>query len=121
MTAKKTLEHILMWFDELPVIKIGSRCSVVEHDHENDPRVFAHVFHRRGKTICLCRDFAKLPLGHKIGILLHEIGHLMSNGGESEADLWVQDNLGIDIGFKETVQWVDPGEVGLRWRRGPGC
>ena len=113
MKAGKLLEYMLIWFDELPNVKVYRKCPLIEHDHANDPRVFAHVFHRRGKVICVCKDFDKLELGHKIGVLLHEIGHLMSNGGEAEADLWVQDNLGIDIDYKNTVQWVAPHEFGL--------
>lgn len=112
MTAQKLLEHILAWYDQLPDIKLDRKCKLVQKDHEEDKRVYAHVFHRRGRVICLCRAFDRLALPHKLGILLHEIGHLMSNGGEAEADLWVNDNLDIDIDFRNTLQWVDPAEVG---------
>jgi hypothetical protein len=112
MRARKLLEHLMVWFD-LPALHVTQRCKLVEQDHKEDNRVYAHVFHKPKKTICLARAFDRLPLGHKIGIMLHEIGHLMSNGGEAEADLWVNDHLGIDIDFKNTIQWVEPGEVGL--------
>lgn len=112
MAPKEVLSHLLVWFDQLPDHRMGP-CRIVEKDHEDDPRVFAHVFHRKGHHICVCREFIDLPLGHQIGILLHEIGHLMSDSGEAEADLWVQDFLDIDIEFKNTLQWVDPKEVGL--------
>lgn len=113
MKAKRVLKRILTWFDDLPEMRIDTRCRLVEKDHAESPRVFAHVFHRRDRAICVCREFEGLPLGHQVGILLHEIGHLMSNGGEAEADLWVDDNLGIDIDYRSTLQWVDPGMVGL--------
>jgi len=115
LTTAAVLEYILtrFWIDTLPVIWLDRKCKLVEKDHARDSRVFAHVFHRHNKAICVCRAFSRLPLGHRIGIILHEIGHLMANGGEAEADLWVQDNLHIDIDFKDTVQWVAPRKVGL--------
>ena len=123
MTTSRLLKHLLCWFDDFPYVRLDRKCRVAELDHAQDGRVFAHVFHHAGLIICLCRAFDKLPLGHRIGILLHEIGHLMSDGGEAEADLWVQDNLDIDIDFKplrgkieRSVQWVDPKKVGLSSR-----
>jgi hypothetical protein len=112
MRARKLLEHLMVWF-ELPQMHVTQRCADVEKDHKEDPRVYAHVFHKPNKTMCLSRAFDKLPLGHKLGVMLHEIGHLMTNSGEAEADLWVDDTLNINIEFKGTIQWVDPGEVGL--------
>lgn len=98
---------------ELPSIKLDRKCRLVREDHKEDPRVYAHVFHRQGNAICICPAFDRLRLEHKIGILVHEIGHLMSKGGEAEADLWVQENMGVDIDFRDTLQWVDPKQVGL--------
>jgi hypothetical protein len=114
LTSAAILEHILAQFGfDPPDIFLDRSCKLIEKDHAKDPRVFAHVFHRRNKAICVCRAFSRLPLGHRIGIILHEIGHLMSDGGEAEADLWVQDNLHIDIAFKDTLQWVPARKVGL--------
>ena len=113
MTTQQIFEHIIVWFGLPTQIQISRKCKLSERDHAEDPRVFAHVFCDRTDTICLCKDFDLLPAGHKIGIILHEIGHLMSDSGEAEADLWVQDHLGIDIDFKDLVQWVDPQNVGL--------
>jgi hypothetical protein len=112
MKPRKLLDHLMVWY-ELPQMYVTQRCPVVEKDHKEDPRVYAHVFHKPKKTICLCRAYDRLPLGHKLGIMLHEIGHLLSDGGEAEADLWVDDNLGVNIEFKGTLQWVDPKEVAL--------
>lgn len=114
MTAQDVLDHLKEQFPFLPSdIRLDRKCALVVKDHKEDKRVFAHVFHRRGNVICLSRAFDRLELPHKIGILIHEIGHLMSAGGESEADLWAEENLDIDIDFKDTLQWVDPVEVGL--------
>ena len=113
MKPRKLLEHLMVWFD-LPAIYVTQSCPLIEKDHKESPRVHAHVFHKQNRTICLAKAFNRLPLGHKVGIMLHEIGHLMTKGGEEEADLWVQDNCdGIDIAYKNSIQWVDPKDVGL--------
>lgn len=113
MTPKQLLKYLKDWFRLRGKIQVFRKCKLAERDHAEDPRVFAHVFCRRAGTICLCKDFDLLPLGHQIGIIIHEIGHLMSKGGEAEADLWVQDNLDVDIEFKNLIQWVDPRAIGL--------
>lgn len=112
MTPRQLLDHLTATYD-LPRMHVTQACRMVEKDHRDDPRVYAHVFHRPDMTICLCKAYSKLMMGHKIGLLVHEIGHLMSDGGEAEADLWAHENLGINIGFKATVQWVEPKAVGL--------
>ena len=111
MTPRALLNHFAHLYD-LPQMYVTQRCTLVERDHKNDSRVYAHVFHKPD-TICLCRAFDGLEGGHRVGIMLHEIGHLMSDGGEAEADLWVQDKLDIDIDFRNTLQWVNPGKVYL--------
>ena len=112
MTPRQLLDHLIQTYD-LPRMYVIQACRMAEKDHHDDLRVYAHVFHGPDMTICLCKAYSKLTLGHKIGIMVHEIGHLMSDGGEAEADLWVHEHLGINIDFKATVQWVEPEVVGL--------
>ena len=111
MTPRVLLNHIVKTF-HLPKIRVTQACPLVERDHSADSRVYAHVFHREW-VICFCKAYSELSLPHQVGVMLHEIGHVMSNGGEAEADLWVDEQMGIDINFKDTLQWVAPCKVGL--------
>jgi len=80
-------------------------CPEVEADHKESWRVHAHTLHHPA-TICLAKAFEDLADEHKIGIMLHEFGHIYGGPGEADADLWVSDELGIDIDYVETMQWV---------------
>jgi len=89
-------------------------CRVIR-DSYNDPghpdhlRAWAHVGHMPG-VLCVNPLYFALPPTVKIGIVLHEIGHIGCGGGdEMEADLWVRDNLGVEIkyGGPGAVQEVD--------------
>lgn len=82
-------------------------CPEAEQDHAEDERVFAHTFHVP-KTVCVARAFENLKDGHKLGIMLHEFGHLYGGQEEGIADLWVDENLGIDLDYVNMVQWVEP-------------
>ncbi len=42
-----------------------------------DRRSWAHVGHRPGPVICLRRGFAVLPREIQVGVLAHEVGHLL--------------------------------------------
>lgn len=80
-------------------------CEMADKDHEREDRVYAHVFHHPW-TICVCDRFEDLPDEHKAGILLHEFGHLYGGDLDAEADLWIDEELGIDIEYVDTIQWV---------------
>lgn len=74
-------------------------------------RSFMHVGHVPG-TVCFHLEMDKLPLNHIVGVILHEFGHIGSNGGEAEADAWVVAKLGITLEYKGKLclEWV-PDEV----------
>lgn len=71
-------------------------------------RAFMHTGHLPGR-ICFAPPMRLLPLNFVVGILLHEFGHLGSNGGEVEADTWVVSKLGIALEYKGKLclEWVD--------------
>ncbi|HEC61337.1 MAG TPA: hypothetical protein ENI27_03685 [bacterium] len=86
-------------------IELFIGCSDLEESHRQIPRVHAHVFHIP-MTICVTESIEGLSDEHKIGILLHEMGHIYGGYDDADADLWVQDALGIDIAYVNTMQWV---------------
>jgi hypothetical protein len=71
-------------------------------------RAFMHTGHVAHK-ICYASPAKFLSLNCIVGILLHEFGHLGSNGGEVDADQWVLVKLGIALEYKGKLclEWVD--------------
>jgi hypothetical protein len=50
-------------------------CRQAKAEHDASCRQFAHVFHKKN-IICVAPEFYDLPQSYRMGILLHEIGHL---------------------------------------------
>lgn len=75
-------------------------CPEVEEEHRESKRQYAHTFHHKG-TICVCKEFWRLPPKHRDAILLHEIGHLLvgPEGGEEDANRAVEEVLGARIEY----------------------
>lgn len=74
-------------------------CPLAKKHHMEWNRQFAHVFHRRD-TICVAPEFYNLPQRYRLGILLHECGHidLFSKGhSEQEADEMAEIISGVPI------------------------
>lgn len=78
-----------------PVIRI---CELANKEHKRSFRQYAHVFHVPG-VICVAEAFEALPLGYRLGILLHECGHLLLGPPHSEAaaDQIIESVYGIRI------------------------
>ena len=113
MTTSEAFEFVTQWLDSFASELEASsyriqHCIELEATHEEIPRVHAHVFHHDG-VICLVQDFELLADEHKIGIILHEFGHIFAPSmHDSDADLWVESFCGIDIDYVDTMQWVEP-------------
>ena len=95
-------------------------CAEVDAAHQQDPRCYAHSGHM-DNTICWGHAVADLPIGHQLGICLHEFGHELSDHAEKDDDFTVEGDadeavlkvLGVAIeyvGVRE-LQWVDPEEL----------
>jgi len=86
-------------------------CNNIPGDLEtgDKSRYFAHTGHF-GNTVCVSKDFSRLPVKNRIGILIHEIGHILSGvTDEPSADLYILDNFGIQIQYKgaKELQYID--------------
>ena len=52
------------------------RCAVANREHRKSWRQFMHVGHKPG-IICCADDAYNLPRANQIGLLVHELGHLL--------------------------------------------
>lgn len=100
--AKKDLRHLERYLLDRNIISMQWQFSL-EHDEELDadnildPRAFCAVMPK--STIIYCsKNIDLLPPPARIGILLHEIAHVVANafgGDESEVDcdVWIKENV----------------------------
>ena len=80
-------------------LTLGYCQDIQDERDEGNTRYYAHVF-CRPFTICCSDDLFECPNDIQVGILLHEIGHLMSQSClDKDADLWVFDQLNIVIAY----------------------
>jgi len=80
-------------------------CSLAEKDHKKEKRYYAHWGHKPN-TICIAKDFYFLPLNIKLALLLHEIGHALSDSDyEQEANDIIEYISGIKIKYASETPW----------------
>lgn len=79
-------------------IKI-QHCSLADTEHKYmGKRQYAHVFHHNSnKIICVAKAFYKLPYRFKMGLIIHEIGHLFGAIDEKKADRLGSKIAGIKV------------------------
>ena len=74
-------------------------CPYADYLHRIEKRNYAHTYHYKN-IICISKDFLKLPLKHRYGIIYHEIGHLLSlPSTERNADRAVMKRFGVRIKY----------------------
>lgn len=108
----------LVW----PAIKtkpyVAKHCAQCDREHEESDRQYCHVGHVRG-VICFAAAIDELPLGYKLGLAVHEIGHIMLEGPnfdskhrytEQDANDAGCEATGIRLEFKgkKTLEYADP-------------
>lgn len=76
-------------------------CKQANEEHKASIRQYAHTGHYKN-VICVANAIVDLPMNYMIAIILHEIGHLKSGGGEIQANNWVLRKCGIRIMYKDS-------------------
>lgn len=112
MTVHELFKAIMRRF-RITGVTLEPGCRNAERDHRECARWFAHTWHHN-YTICYARALETLPDEFKLGILLHELGHLTAGpwGPERWADEAVADQLRIKIRYRNVnakvkrVEWV---------------
>jgi hypothetical protein len=84
-------------------------CPQADREHRESKRQYAHVHHRRGNVVCVCRAFFRLPWRIRLGLLLHEIGHLIDPDETNElaVDRLAEAELGIKIYRRDFPRYGD--------------
>lgn len=87
-------------------------CPVANTEHERSGRQYAHVFCRRDK-ICVSSAFGDLPETHKLGILLHEVGHVLAGqrASEKRSNETILKASGIRVRYRDSrygsrLEWI---------------
>ena len=95
-------------------------CDEADQDHERIGRAYMHVGHYP-TTICYAAAADDLSLPFKVGLLVHEIGHLNGAEGEQEANEAGGALLGIHVEWRGRwiLEWAKPPRWLLDdlWRR----
>lgn len=82
-------------------------CDEVNKDHKQKCRWYAHTYHYKN-TICVAKQWFNLPLKHQMGLLAHEVGHLLVNRihhPERMADIKANKFFGIKIKYDRSSKY----------------
>ena len=80
------------------------KCSQADKEHKNSTRQYAHTYHHKN-VICLAGAWKDLSVDHQMGILAHEVGHLLVGKvehSELEADKTANKFFDIHIRYKDS-------------------
>jgi len=109
-------------------------CLEADREHEESERQYAHVTPEHGfNTVCVAHAFDDLRTPYQLGILVHEIGHLLGNlyftsdHSEDDANTFGQLATGIHVvwrgphrlEYSEVPAWLKKDIVSFR-RSSPG-
>lgn len=79
------------------------QCRKVDIEHSKSKRQYAHVLHYP-EVICVARAFYNLPYHHQLGIIFHELGHLIAikeigEHTEKDADRMIEKYAGVKVKY----------------------
>lgn len=113
--VRKAWDHTLILFiRKFPSFRPRLlHCHLADKDHSQESRIYMHTNHFKD-TVCYAQAAAELPFENLVGVFAHEFGHILSGlDDEASVDIWVLDNVGLDIGYDEDeVECVDLEEGG---------
>jgi hypothetical protein len=92
-------------------------CLLLNLDHKKAARFYAHTHEpdaAGANAVCVHPDAAWLSLPQLAGIVVHEIGHVMSGeweeqSSEPRADDWVRQHLGLEVLYDsaDSLEYLD--------------
>lgn len=91
-------------------------CKDADQEHAESRRQYAHTLHKKG-VICVASSFFDLPENVRLGLLLHEVGHILLDRkpGHSEdaANDAVYKASGVRVYYRDgkhgpEVEWIRP-------------
>jgi hypothetical protein len=88
------------------MVIIIRRCALADRDHKASERQYAHVHHVKGNVICVAGAWVMLPLQSEMGLIAHEVGHLLAGAREhteAEADRMGNKFFKVTIKYKDTI------------------
>jgi hypothetical protein len=92
-----------------------ARCPLADEEHARSVRQYGHTFCQAPPVVCVAAAWEQLPEGHRLGVLAHEVGHLLAGprGSEVQADQAVARRLGVNVSYLssahgERLQWLYP-------------
>jgi hypothetical protein len=74
-------------------------CPQCDEEHEKSFRQYAHTWHLNRPKICFAADTVHLSKNYVMGIIWHEVGHLLEGpyGSEEQANQRIMDDFGVEI------------------------
>lgn len=82
------------------------QCRIAGIEHNKSYRQYAHTHHMKGDVICVTAAWKIIPIEYKMGLIAHEIGHLLVgevDHSESEADRLANMFFDIKIRYKDSI------------------
>lgn len=84
------------------------RCILADKEHSISERQYAHVHHVDGRVICVAGSWITLPIEIEMGLVAHEVGHLLAGKNniehsEAKADEVANKFFKITILYRNTV------------------
>lgn len=105
MVTRFTLCELWMGKDFGVIMITIKPCKLADKDHIESLRQYAHTYHIKGNVICVAGAWATLPIGIQMGLIAHEVGHLLAGHvehAEEEADRLANKFFGITIRYRNS-------------------
>jgi 3-dehydroquinate synthase class II len=88
-------------------------CKEADEDHAKKLRQYAHTYHYKN-DVCVTKAFKVLPLEIQMGLIAHEVGHLLAghtDHTEAEANRLANKFFGIRMHYRDFSMYGEHLEV----------